>query len=141
MEQAAILFPMICLVIFTGTLGVALLIARYRAVREGKLSVSYFRYNRGGKPPEYLLKITHHFQNLMETPPLFYLALITILVLEKVDNTYIVLAWFYVASRFTHAWVHLSTNRVHQRKNAFVISYLSLFAIWIRLFLQLLLNH
>ncbi|MCU7927999.1 MAG: MAPEG family protein [Candidatus Thiodiazotropha sp. (ex Dulcina madagascariensis)] len=139
MNQQHILFPLITLVLFTGCIGIAVLVARYRAVRESTLRVSYFKYNRGGKPPEYLLKITQHFDNLLETPSLFYLSVVVILILQRVDAWYLGLAWLYVASRLVHAWIHIGSNNVIQRKNAFLLSYALIFGIWIRLLLQLIL--
>jgi hypothetical protein len=140
MKPTLILFPMICLILITGGMGVAMLAARYRAVREGALSVSYFKYNQGGKPPEYLLRLTHHFHNLLETPLLFYFVLVVILLLEKVDLIYLALAWLYVVSRIAHAWVHLRSNNILHRKNAYLISYLLIFSLWIRLLFQLMLD-
>jgi hypothetical protein len=138
MNQQLVLFPMITLILFTGAVGVALLFARIRAVREGSITPAYFKYNRGGKPPEYLLKVTHHFDNLLETPLLLYIAVVVLLQLQRVDSWYLLLVWGYVASRFWHAWVHLRSNAILRRKNAFLISYLLLFAIWTRLLSQLL---
>ncbi|MCG8487034.1 MAG: MAPEG family protein [Chromatiales bacterium] len=138
MNQAQILLPMIGLVLLTGGMGIALIAARYKAVKEGSLSIAYFKYNRGGRPPEYLIKISHHFQNLLETPLLFYLSTIVILLLEKSDPLYLGLAWCYLASRAIHSWIHLGSNNVLHRKNAFLVSYLLIFVIWIRLLLQLL---
>ncbi|MCG7874288.1 MAG: MAPEG family protein [Candidatus Thiodiazotropha lotti] len=138
MNHSQILLPMICLVLITGGMGVALIAARYKAVKEGSLSMAYFKYNRGGRPPQYLIKISHHFQNLLETPPLFYLSTIVILLLEKSDPIYLGLAWCYLASRMIHSWIHLGSNNVLHRKNAFIVSYLLIFIIWIRLLLQLM---
>ncbi|MCG7931682.1 MAG: MAPEG family protein [Candidatus Thiodiazotropha lotti] len=138
MNHSQILLPMICLVLITGGMGVALIAARYKAVKEGSLSIAYFKYNRGGRPPQYLIKISHHFQNLLETPPLFYLSTIVILLLEKSDPIYLGLAWCYLASRMIHSWIHLGSNNVLHRKNAFIVSYLLIFIIWIRLLLQLM---
>ncbi|PVV10466.1 MAG: hypothetical protein B6D77_08415 [gamma proteobacterium symbiont of Ctena orbiculata] len=140
MNQHHILYPMIILVLFTGLVGIAMLVARYRAVREGSLRISYFKYNRGGKQPEYLLKINQHFDNLLETPLLFYLSLILILQQNRTDVAYIAMAWAYIASRFLHAWIHMGTNNILHRKNAFILSYVLIFTIWIRLFLQLLMD-
>jgi hypothetical protein len=140
MNQANILLPMICLILLTGGMGIAMLAARYKAVREGSVSIAYFKYNRGGKQPEYLLKISHHFQNLLETPQLFYLSSILILVLERSDLLYLGLAWCYLISRCIHSWIHLGSNNVLHRKNAFVVSYILIFVIWIRLLLQLLMD-
>jgi hypothetical protein len=139
MNPTNILYPMICLVLLTGGMGIVLLAARYKAVREGSLSIAYFKYNRGAKQPDYLIKISQHFQNLLETPQLFYLGSITILILERSDLIYLGLAWSYLISRLIHSWIHLGSNNVLHRKNAFVISYILIFIIWIRLLLQLLL--
>ncbi|MCU7930931.1 MAG: MAPEG family protein [Candidatus Thiodiazotropha sp. (ex Codakia rugifera)] len=137
MTQQLIIFPMITLVLFTGSVGIAMLVARYTAVREKTLGIAYFKYNRGGKPPEYSLKITQHFDNLLETPFLFYLSLLVILILQKVDIWYLSLAWLYITSRFIHAWIHMGSNHIIHRKNAFLFGYALIFTIWVRLLIQL----
>ncbi|MCU7907022.1 MAG: MAPEG family protein [Candidatus Thiodiazotropha sp. (ex Epidulcina cf. delphinae)] len=86
---------------------------------------------------KYLLKITQHFDNLLETPFLFYLSVVVILILQKVAVWYLSLAWLYVASRLAHAWIHIGSNNVIQRKNAFLLGYAWIFGIWIRLLLQM----
>ncbi|MCM8856169.1 MAG: MAPEG family protein [Candidatus Thiodiazotropha sp.] len=140
MTQQLIIFPMITLVLLTGSVGIAMLIARYRAVREKTLGIAYFKYNRGGKPPEYLLKITQHFDNLLEIPFLFYLSILVILILQKVDIWYLSLAWLYITSRFIHAWIHMGSNHIIRRKNAFLIGYVLIFTIWVRLLIQLVID-
>jgi hypothetical protein len=77
---------------------------------------------------------------LLETPQLFYLSSILIRVLGRIDLLYLGLAWCYLISRFIHSWIHLGSNNVVHRKNAFVVSYILIFVIWIRLLLQPLMD-
>jgi hypothetical protein len=40
------------------------------------------------------------------------------------------LAWLYVALRFVHSYVHLTSNIVLRRFRVFIVSMLTLMAIW-----------
>jgi hypothetical protein len=43
----------------------------------------------------------------------------------------LLLAWLFVASRYAHAWFHLTANRVKYRSRAFILGALLLALIWI----------
>ena len=92
-QTALLLLPLTGM--FWLTIGIALwmLKLRYRAVREDGLNPAYFKLNKGAKLPDYLAKVTQHFENLLEVPPLFYIGVILVLVLGFNDWGYIGLAW------------------------------------------------
>jgi hypothetical protein len=50
----------------------------------------------------------------------------------------LVLAWLFIASRYVHAWVHLTTNRMRHRNLAFVAGAVILALLWIYFALHLL---
>jgi len=74
-----------------------------------------------------------NFSNLFETPVLFYVAILTTLILMVQDNILVTLAWAYVASRFVHSFIHITYNRVMHRFAVFIFSSFVLFAFWVRL--------
>lgn len=74
-----------------------------------------------------------NFSNLFETPVLFYIAILTTLILMVQDNILVALAWAYVASRYVHSFIHVTYNRVMHRFAAFIFSSFVLFAFWVRL--------
>jgi len=84
-----------------------------------------------GREPERLKVLTRHASNLLETPLLFYVALLFILTSGAANGMFLTLAWAYVAARFVHAYIHLGTNNVTHRFLAFGTSLLILTAMWI----------
>jgi len=138
MEQTSILVPVIGMIVLTFSIAVRLFYLRIDAVKKG-LNPSYFLLNRGAKPPEYLVKVEQHYQNLFELPMLFYIAVILIFVLQYVDVVFLVLAWSFFLIRIAHAWIHTTQNHLVYRRNAFLMGGVILLCIWIRLIWTLML--
>ena len=136
--QSLILLPVIGMALLTFVVAFCMLLLRIKAVKNKQLPRSYFLLNRGGEPPQDLVKASNHFNNLFEFPVLFYVVVLSLLVLEVVDSIYIVLAWAYLLLRVVHAYIHIAYNNVSHRRNVFLLSLVVLYAIWIRLLLQLL---
>ena len=104
---------------------------RVRAVRQDGLKPSYFKYNQGGMPPEYLLRVEQHYNNLYETPVLFYTICLIGFLTVGADPLTVGLAWLYVASRIVHAYIHISTNKLLQRRRIFIVSVVILLSLWL----------
>lgn len=138
MQANLILYPVMAMVMLTAYVGMRMLALRYRAVRNDSLNPAYFLLMRGGKPPEYMMKMERHYANLFEQPVLFYVAVILVFIINRVDTGYLVLAWLYVLLRISHMIIHTTYNNLRHRRYAFLGSTLVLFSIWLRLFLNLL---
>lgn len=140
MHQLLLLLPVFGMI--TLTVGVALwmLKLRYRAVLKDGVSPAYFKLNKGAKLPDYLVRVTQHYENLFETPLLFYIAILFVLVLKQNDWVYIVLAWLYFVSRLAHAYVHTTYNKIRVRKNVFIVSSVFLLGLWIKLLFDVIAN-
>lgn len=137
MHQSIILYPLLAMAVLTLLAGLRMLQLRFRAVRSDGLSPVYFELNRGARPPEYLLRIEQHYQNLFESPVLFYVVLTLVYVTAKADVAALVLAWLYVAARVAHAYVHVGRNVLNQRRRVFLVSIVLLYAQWVWLFVRL----
>jgi hypothetical protein len=74
-----------------------------------------------------------NYHNQLESPLLLYVAILLTLMLMIQDYVIVALAWTFVASRYLHAFIHITYNRVLHRFSVFVFSSLVLFAIWFRL--------
>jgi hypothetical protein len=74
-----------------------------------------------------------NFENLFETPVLFYVAVFAILQAGIVDRPFVDAAWVYVALRALHSLVHSTYNKVIHRFTAYFLSSLVLWAMWIRI--------
>jgi len=131
-QKAALLLPMVGMIFLTFGVMLWMLKLRYRAVLKDGLDPRYFRLYKDAELPDYLVKITQHFHNLLEVPPLFYTAIILLTALNITDTFYVLLAWAFLLSRIAHSYIHTTSNKVMWRKNAFIVSILILMILWIR---------
>ncbi len=138
--QHAMIYPLVVMSLLILGVAVLMLIYRIRAMKVDGLSPHYFRLNRGATPPDYMLRVEQHYQNLFEMPVLFYLVVVLILFLGWSDRVYLVLAWAYVVTRLAHAIVHIGNHKLLRRRNVFLLSVLVLYCLWGRLLLQLLVH-
>lgn len=82
------------------------------------------------------IQAADNYRNLFEMPVLFYTLCIILLVTGKADASYVSLAWVYVALRYLHSAIHCSYNNVNHRFMAFGASCVVVWAMWVRLALQ-----
>lgn len=140
MQQELILFPLFGMVLITLYITLRGAQLRYRAVMQDGLNPVYFKFNRGAKPPEYLLRVEQHYDNLYEQPLLFYIVSALIYTTQHADIILLVLAWLYIATRILHAVIHIRYNKLLWRRNAFFLSSFVLFGIWGYFFIKLISN-
>lgn len=81
-------------------------------------------------------KISNAFHNQIETPMLFYVLVILLIITNKADSLQLFLAWAYVATRIVHALIHVTSNNVSQRFYAFLVSVVILGLMWVKFFLK-----
>lgn len=106
---------------------------RINLVRQRKVSLGYYRTFQGDvKLPAQFAQLTNNFNNLTQMPVLFYAVCAVHLALNLTDDTAVILAWLYVALRSAHSLVHTTYNNVNHRFIAFVLSNISLLALWLR---------
>ena len=79
-----------------------------------------------------------NFRNLFELPVMFYVAALTIFVTGNICVPHVILAWGYVLARYTHSFIHCTSNVVMHRFYAFLASCVLLVCIWLMLAYQLL---
>lgn len=138
MEVSLILYPVIAMAMLTFIIGLRMLQLRYRAVIQDNLNPHYFRLNRGGRPPDYMMQIEQHYTNLFESPVLFYVVVVLLYMVHFVDWISLSLAWGYVTARFGHAYIHTGANKVLLRRNIFLLSISLIAILWGYLFVRLL---
>ena len=138
MQTTVILFPTFAMVLITLFISIRGTILRHKAVLKDGLNPRFFKHNRGGKPPEYLLRSEDHYVNIYEQPVLFYVVCILIYITGQLDLNLLILAWAYIVTRVIHAIVHLRYNKIIWRRNAFYFSSIVLFTLWGYLFAHLI---
>jgi hypothetical protein len=133
-----ILYPVFAM--FALVLGVFLRMAqvRFGAVSRGEMNPAFYKTYQGDEEPEHMRVVTRHFINLFEMPVLFYVVVILTYVSHQTGTWMTVLAWAYVASRYLHTWVHLTSNDVLTRFRVYLGSALVLATLWVSLLVRLL---
>jgi hypothetical protein len=111
---------------------------RVGAVGSGEVSVKYYRAYQGGEEPEHMRIVTRHFINLFEVPVLFYVVVILTYITGQVSYWLVGCAWAYVAARYIHSYVHLTSNDVLMRFRIFIGSGLILLVMWVSLLVELM---
>lgn len=132
-----ILFPVFAMLALTMAVAVRMVVVRFSAVKQGKSDPAYYKLYQGDEYPAARV-VARHFSNLLETPPLFYVACIIAFITGQTGLLVLALAWGYVALRVVHTLIHLGSNVVIWRFRIFVLSLLILTLMLVVLFLGLL---
>lgn len=111
---------------------------RFSAIRRGEIDGRFFRLYKDYEEPEYLRVMSRHVVNLYEAPVLFYTISIIAFVTETVSILTLALAWAYVALRYVHSYIHLTSNRVVHRFRIFATSQFVLLILWLVVLVGLL---
>jgi hypothetical protein len=132
-QSAALLQPVVALVVLTGI--VALLMIAYRnvAVIRGVASARYFKtFTAADKPAEGVERPARTYMNLLELPLLFYLVCLLMLQTGKIDSIQVSLAWVFVITRYAHAFIYVGFNYVPLRFAAYLSGLVTLAVMWAR---------
>lgn len=135
MTQSAIIWPMIAHAALIYFIYFLISKRRIEAVKAGRARASQFRENRD--EPDESLFVRNNLANQFELPVLFYPCCLALYVTGGVGLFVVILAWLFVATRYIHAWIHITTNRIRHRRPMFFLGYLLLGVMWIALAVQI----
>jgi len=133
MDKTSILFPMVALVTLTFAVLLLIPVRRFRAGSAGQIRYDDFKYGESARVPPEVSIPNRNMTNLIELPMLFYVACLIYLVIGRVDEYALALAWLYVALRIVHSAIHVTYNRVRHRLVAFALSNVVLVMFWTNL--------
>ncbi len=130
-----ILYPVFAMVTFTFIFMFTVFIWRVRSVKTGKVRARYYKLMQGSDAPDHIVASMRHFSNLFETPVLFYVVSVIILV-QKIELAVLpILGWIYFLARVIHAYIHVSYNNILHRLSVFWFGTLILLTMWIIVFM------
>jgi hypothetical protein len=129
MNQTAIFWPMILQAALTYAIYALISVRRKAAVQAGSVKVSQFRENQN-EPAESLF-VRNNLANQFELPVLFFAVCLAIHATAATSYLTVVLAWLFVLSRYVHAYIHVTSNRIRYRQPAFTFGFLVLLLLWI----------
>ncbi len=124
-----IFWPLVAHVLLVFVLYALLSFRRVGLVRAGKVQVSQFRENRD-EPTESLV-VRNSIANQFELPVLFHICCVLLYITEADNIVSLLLAWLFVASRYLHAFVHVTSNRIRYRRPIFMAGVAALGGMWI----------
>jgi hypothetical protein len=130
MTVQAILAPLFVLVALTFALLIWMGALRVAAARRGEVHVRDTALGQPNWPPR-VQQISNCFDNQFQLPMLFYVLTILALFLRKADLLFVVMAWIFVLLRVVHAAIHVTSNRVGYRFQAFAAGAVVLLLMWI----------
>ena len=133
----ATIWPMIAHVALVVVLYLLLSARRMRAVREGRARPEQFRENR--EEPADSLLVRNSIANQFELPMLFYAASILLYLVDADNPVTVAGGWLFVALRYAHAYVHVTSNRLRYRRPLFIAGMLVLvlLGVWLAVWLAL----
>lgn len=139
MLQTVILYPTLLQAALT--LGVLMLMgpAKSRSMRENgqTLEDEDVRLGRNAWSAE-ATKLTRNYANQFELPVLFYAVVAFAMITGGADLIMVGLAWIFALSRLVHAALHIGPNVIMWRGTAFMVGFVALVAMWLRLAIHIL---
>lgn len=133
----SIVWPAFALVALTLAVVFRLARQRFAAARAGRVDPRFYKVYRGEGEPADVAVTSRNLSNLYEMPILFYAGIAIAYAAGRSGTLLVALAWTYVALRYVHSAIHLTTNKVIWRFRAFAASMFVLLAFWAALGWQL----
>lgn len=111
---------------------------RVPRVMSGEIAMADIAVERTAYPLKARL-LSNNFENQFQLPVLFFVAVLLTLVLGIVGWVEVVLAWLFVATRYLHAAIHVTSNHVLSRFAAYSAGLAVLALLWLWLVLRIFL--
>ncbi len=128
-SNEAMIWPMIAHVVLVFVLYYLLSKRRVAAVKAGRATVAQFRENQ--QEPEDSLFVHNCLKNQFELPVLFHIGCLALIAMDGSNSATIILAWLFVATRYGHAYIQVTSNRIRYRRSAFMAGFAALVLLWI----------
>jgi hypothetical protein len=134
MKGDLIFWPVLVMVLLTLLIYVRLIKVKIREMKAGRVDMARRGLHEDAWG-EAVLQINNNIRNQFELPVLFYVVCGVLWALEAVGILALVAAWLFVLSRIAHAWVHLTSNYIPNRRRFFtagwwILASMALLAFW-----------
>ncbi len=136
MNQTTIFWPMLAHVLLIYIVYGVLGRRRHGAVKSGEAKAG--QYKARSTEPASSVTVAANLINQFELPVLFYVLCLTLHETNGVNYLTLALMWIFVASRYVHAWIHLTSNNLPMRSRSFFVGAVVILLGWIWFALHLL---
>ncbi|MCZ4290815.1 MAPEG family protein [Hoeflea alexandrii] len=130
-SSTAIFWPVLAQVLLTYVVYAIMSSRRIGAVKAGTARPSDFKVP--SIEPEPSATAARNVTNQFELPVLFFAACLSLFVTGGAGIAAVIVAWAFVLARVAHAWVHLTSNRIRNRRMLFILGLLVNFVQWLLL--------
>lgn len=128
-----IILPLVAMVFLTIVVAIVMYRRRVNFMKSQRIHPQKVQSRKGGLEHFVDTRASDNYMNLFELPVLFYVAILTIMLTNNSSHLMLALAWAFVAFRVAHSIIHCTYNTVTHRFTAFMLSFITLFAMWILL--------
>ena len=122
MYRNLIFWPVLVMVLLTLLVYVRLIKVKVREMKAGRVDMARRGLHEDAWG-EAVLQINNNIRNQFELPVLFYVLAIAFWALDGVNLLVLGAAWLFVLSRIAHAWVHLTSNYIPNRRRLFTVGW------------------
>lgn len=122
MSRDLIFLPVLVQVLLTLLVFVALIRAKVRAVKAGTVDMARRALHEDAWPDD-VLQVNNNIRNQFQLPVLFYVLSFSLWAMDAVGVPALAVAWLFVVSRLVHAWIHVGSNYVPNRRRAFTVGW------------------
>lgn len=132
------LLPVFAQVGLVFALLMAMSVGRMRAFKTGEARIKDIAL-REPNWPQRVAQLNNCFSNQFEVLVLFYVLIALAMPLRHADLFIVLMSWVFVATRFVHAGIFITSNNVQQRGPAWFAGVVVLLVMWIYFALRILL--
>ncbi len=129
MNQTVIFWPMLAHVLLVFIIYGVMAKRRFGAIRAGAVKSGQFKV-RGSEPPV-SATVAANLMNQFELPVLFHVLCLALYATNGVNYLTLVLMWIFALTRYVHAFVHVTSNRLIHRNRTFTAGLIALAICWI----------
>ena len=125
MSPHLILWPVLVQILLTTVIYVRLAVVKRAAYAARQVDRSRSPIHKDAWP-DTVRVVDNNLANQFQAPVLFYVLAVSLAILDAVDGIALGLAWGFALSRWGHAAVHVTSNRVPVRFRLFTVGVLCL---------------
>jgi hypothetical protein len=137
MSVQAVLLPVFALVALLFFLTARMAMTRVGSLTKGEVKMKDIALGQDAWSAP-VQQASNAYANNLQLPLLFYALVAFAMLTKKADLVFVVMSWLFVASRYGHAWVHLTSNFVPRRFQFFAAGVVVLALMWIIFAVQIL---
>jgi hypothetical protein len=139
MSIATVLAPVFVLVLWTFVVLFWMARTRINAFKAGQVKVADVALGQANWPPK-AQQVSNNYNSQFQIPVLFYGLVVLAIITKHADFLFVVMSWLFVVSRLVHSYIHVTSNYVRYRFNAFAVGVLILLIMWILFAVRIMLG-